>query len=186
MNWTRSTVLPFLSTFRLPLRQLQRLLRPLRRLFLRYRRLLQVIRCYLLPLLQLIPLRVRLSSPSAPLRTHRLARLLRLLLLGLQSLAPRLSRLRPLRRLQLRTRQRGSAPRLSPLFRPARPFVRGRSTLRLHAPRPARLPADLLTNTGIKSTTLSHLQRTSLPCICLTLLQPQASMRLLRPLILIL
>jgi hypothetical protein len=182
INWTRSIGLPFLSTFRLLLR-LQRLHRPLRRLFLRYRRLLQALWCYQLPLLQLIPLQVRLSPPSAPLRTHPLARL-HLLLLGLQSLAPRLCRLRPLRR-RLRPRQRGSAPRLSVSFRPARPFVRGRSTLRLHAPRLARLPADLLTNTGIGFTTPSHLQRTLLPCICLTLLLLPASMRLQQPLILI-
>jgi hypothetical protein len=132
----------------------------------------------------LIPLRVRLSPPSAPLLTRLLARL-RLPLLGPQSLAPPLCRLRPLRRLHLRPRQRGSAPRLSPSFRPARPFVRGRSTPEPHAPRLARPPADLLTNTGIGFTTLSHLQRTLLPCICLTLLLLPASMLLLRLLILI-
>jgi hypothetical protein len=73
---------------------------------------------------------------------------------------------------------------------PARSSVRTREkhaqpTRSLHAPRLARLPADLLTNMGIGFTTPSHLQRTSLPCICLTLLLLPASTRLPQPLILI-
>jgi hypothetical protein len=55
INWMRSTVLPFPSMFRLLLR-LRQLHRLLRRLFLLFRRPLQAIRCYQLPLLQLIPL----------------------------------------------------------------------------------------------------------------------------------